>query len=152
MIQMTLLRIDATIKPSSYLRLLIYGSLTGAMILLGWLATLLLWQYVLLLMISVAVFSYLVLSRPIPLHLSQPPLSQRVDHNWQLLMRTGRGDGLWQAELAAVHHYHWLITFEFIIVEPYQRSLSVTVFRDQVSAEDWRKLSILASLISTKTI
>lgn len=121
------------------------------MILLAWLASLSLWQYVLILVISAAVISYLALSRPILLHLSQPPLSQRADQGWQLLMRTGRGDELWQAGLVAVYRYHWLMSFEFIVVEPYQRTLSVTIFRDQVSAEHWRELNVLANVIPIRS-
>lgn len=145
------LRIDTPITPSSRLRLLLHISLASALILLAWLASLALWQYVLILIISVAVVSYLALSRPMLLHLTQPPFSQRIDRNWQLLMRTGRGDELWQAGLVAVHPYHWLISFEFIIMEPYQRALSVTIFRDQVSAEQWRELNILANVIPVKS-
>lgn len=151
MIQPLSLRIDTAVMPTSRLRVLLYGSLASAMLLLVSLASLSLWQYVLILIISATVVSYLALSRPILLHLSQPPLSQRIDRNWQLLVRTGRGDELWQAGLSAVHSYHWLITFDFIIVEPYQRALSVTIFRDQVSANEWRELSILANIIPTKT-
>lgn len=151
MTQTASLRIDTAIRSSSRLRLLLYISLASAIILLAGLASLVLWQYVLILIISVAVVSYLALSRPIVLHLTQPPLNQRIDRNWQLLMRTGRGDELWQAGLAAVHPYHWLISFDFIVVEPYQRALSVTIFRDQVSAEQWRELNVLANIIPAKT-
>ena len=66
-------------------------------------------------------------------------------------MRTSRGDTLWQAELAAVSSYQWVMCFQFIIKEPYQRHLSVTVFRDQVSTEHWRELMILVNTISHKT-
>ena len=143
------LRIDASIKPSSYLRMWLYTSLTILFVLLAWLAELSLWQYVLILVVSAAVVSYLALTRPILLHLSQPPLAQRVDQNWQALMRTQRGDALWQANLYKMHRYHLCIHFEFIIIEPYQRPLSVTVFRDQVSAEEWRALNILANVFPT---
>jgi len=152
MTQTDSLRIDTAMRPSSRLRRLLYISLASALILLAWLASLALWQYVLILVISVAVISYLALSRPMLLHLTQPPINQRIDRNWQLLMRTGRGDELWQAGLAAVDPYPWLISFEFIIVEPYyRRALSVTIFRDQVSPEQWRELNILANVTPTTT-
>ena len=140
------LRIDTAIRPASYLRLLLYSGLTVVMVVLAWLASLLLWQYVLILIVTAAVIIYLTLSRPILLHLSQPPLSHRIDQHWQLLLRTGRGDELWQAQLIAVSGYRWAISFEFNVVEPYQRSLSVTIFRDQVSSEQWRELNVLARL------
>lgn len=140
------LRIDMAIRPANYLRLLLYSGLTAVMVVLAWLASLLLWQYVLILIITAAVIIYLTLSRPILLHLSQPPLSHRIDQHWQLLLRTGRGDELWQAQLIAVSGYRWAISFEFNVIEPYQRSLSVTIFRDQVSPEQWRELNILARL------
>lgn len=140
------LRIDTAIRSASYLRLLLYSGLTAVMVVLAWLASLLLWQYVLILIVTAAVIIYLTLSRPILLHLSQPPLSHRVDQYWQLLLRTGRGDELWQAQLIAVSGYRWAISFEFNVIEPYQRSLSVTIFRDQVSPEQLRELNILARL------
>lgn len=150
MTSVTSLRIDTTIQPASYLRLLLYIGLASVMIVLAWLASLALWQYVLILIVTAVVIGYLRFSRPIPLHISQPPLSQRTDKDWQLLIRTGRGDELWQAQLVAVHAYRWAISFEFTIVEPYQRSLSITVFRDQVGLEQWRELSVLANVSTTK--
>ena len=115
--------------------------------LLAWLAQLSLAQYVLLLITSAGVTCYLALTRPILLHLSQPPLQHRVDQHWQLLIRTSRDDALWQAHLSELHRYPLCIHFKFSIIEPYQRGLSVTIFRDQVSAEEWRKLNILATVI-----
>jgi len=138
------LRIDTAIQPASYLRLLLYSGLTAVTVILAWLASLLLWQYVLILIVTAAVTIYLTLSRPILLHLSQPPLSQRIDQHWQILLRTGRGDELWLAQLIAVSRYRWAISFEFNVIEPRLRSLSVTIFRDQVSPEQWRELNILA--------
>ena len=91
------LRIDSAIKPTSFMRALMYISLALSLILLAWLAKLWLWQYVLILIIAAAVISYLALSKPILLHISQPPLSKRVDSGWQILMRTSRADVLWQA-------------------------------------------------------
>ena len=151
MISTTSLRIDTPIKPASYLRLLFYMLLASVMIILAGLAFLALWQYVLIFLVTVAVVSYLALSRPILLHLSQPPLDKSVYQHWQLIMRTSHGDALWQAQLTAVINYQWVICFSFIIKEPYQRPLSVAVFRDQVSAEHWRQLTILAHSISHKT-
>ena len=142
----TSLRIDTAIQPASYLCWLLYVSLAGIMIVLAWLASLALWQYLLIFIASAAVASYLVISRPTILHLSQPPLGQRMDKQWQLLIRTGHGDALWQADLISVNRYQWAMVFEFSIVEPYQRSLSMTIFRDQVSLEQWRELSILANI------
>ena len=151
MISPTSLRIDAPIQPTSYLRLLFYVLLASVMMILVGLAFLALWQYVLIFVVTVAVVSYLALSRPILLHLSQPPLDKSVYQHWQLLMRTSHGDALWQAQLTAVSNYQWVICFSFIIKEPYQRPLSVAVFQDQVSAEHWRQLTILAHSISHKT-
>ena len=111
MISPTSLRIDAPIQPASCLRLLFYMLLASVMVILTGLASLALWQYVLIFVVSVAVVSYLALSRPIS-------------------------------------NYPWVICLSFIVIEPYQRHLSVTVFRDQVSAEHWRELTILANTIS----
>lgn len=146
------LRIDTAIETSSHLRTLLYIVLASSIGILAWLAELLLWQYVIVLVISAAVVSYLALSRPLLLHLSQPPLDKRVDQDWQLLMRTGRGDELWLAKLNSVHRYQWLISFEFMTVEPFIRPLTVTVYRDQVSLEEWRQLNILANIIGEKLI
>lgn len=147
----TSLRIDTAIQPTSYLRVLFYMGLTSAMVILAWLASLNVWQYVVILVVAAAVTGYLILSRPVLLHMSQPPLSQRVDRGWQLMIRTSRGDELWQAQMVKVHNYRWAMIFEFDIVEPYQRSLSMTVFRDQVNAEQWRELNILANVSSAKS-
>lgn len=142
----TSLRIDTAIKPASYVRALLYVGLTGIMMILAWFASLALWQYLLILIVSAAVASYLIISRPILLHISQPLLSQRVDKEWQLLIRTGRGDELWQAELVDINCYQWAISVEFNIVEPYQRTFSTTIFRDQVNYEQWRQLNILTNI------
>lgn len=150
MISPTSLRIDAPIQSTSYLRLLFYMLLASVMMILTGLASLALWQYVLIFVVTVAVVSYLALSRPILLHLSQPPLDKSIYQQWQLLMRTSHSDALWQAQLTAVGNYQWVICFSFIIKEPCQRPLSVAVFRDQVSAEHWRQLTILAHSISHK--
>ena len=141
------LRIDTPIKPTSHLRSALYATLIAVMGLLAWLAQLSLTQYVLLLIISAGVACYLALTRPILLHLSQPPLQHRVDQHWQLLIRTSRDDALWQAHLSELHRYPLCIHIKFSIIEPYQRGLSVTIFRDQMSAEEWRKLNILATVI-----
>lgn len=143
------LRIDSAIKPSSYLRALLYMSLTALLILLSWLANLWLWQYILILIVAAAVASYLALSKPILLHISQPPISKRIDIGWQLLMRTGRADELWQAKISAANYYPWLIHLRLVMTEPYKRPFTVTIFRDQVTAEQWRQLSILANSIDT---
>ena len=152
MTAMTSLRLDTAIKPMSYLQILFYIALSGSIILLAMLASLSLWQYVLILIISVAIIGYLALSRPIILHISQPPLGKDIYRDWQLLIRTGRGDALWQAQLKAITQSRWVICFDFDIVEPYQRPLSVAIFRDQVNAEEWRKLTILANMMASKTI
>lgn len=141
------LRIDTPIRPPSHLRSALYATLIAVMGLLAWLAQLSLTQYVFLLIISAGVACYLALTRPILLHLSQPPLQHRVDQHWQLLIRTSRDDALWQAHVSELHRYPLFIHFKFSIIEPYQRGLSVTIFRDQVSADEWRKLNILATVI-----
>ncbi len=145
MMLVTSLRIDTAITPASYIRALLYVGLTSVMMILAWFASLTLWQYLLILIVSAVVASYLIISRPILLHISQPSLSQRVDKEWQLLIRTGRGDELWQVELVDINRYQWAMSVEFNIVEPYQRTFSTTIFRDQVNYEQWRQLSILAN-------
>lgn len=152
MTALTSLRLDTAIKPVSYLQVLFYIALSGSIILLAMLASLSLWQYVLILIISVVVIGYLALSRPIILHISQPPLAKDIYRDWQLLIRTGRGDALWQAKLKAVTQSRWVICFEFNITEPYQRPLSVAIFRDQVNTEEWRKLTVLANMTASKHI
>lgn len=141
------LRVDCAVKPDSCVRAWLYSSLALVMIMLSGLAQLWLWQYVLTLIIAAAVISYLALSKPILLHLSQPPLSKRVDIGWQLLMRTSRADELWQANLSATYHFPWLIHLKLNMTEPYRRPFTVMIFRDQVSAEEWRQLSILAKSV-----
>ena len=145
-------RIDPAIKPISYLQILFYIALGSSITLLAVLASLSLWQYFFILIISVAITGYLALSRPIVLHISQPPLGKDIYHDWQLLIRTGRGDSLWQAQLKTVTQSRWVICFGFNITEPYHRPLSVAIFRDQVNTEEWRKLTVLANMTASKHI
>lgn len=152
MTALTSLRIDTAIKPISYLYLIFYIALSSIVMVLAMLASLALWQYVVILLISAAVIGYLALSRPILLHLSQPPLDKSVYQDWQLLIRTSRRDALWQAKLNTVSQSHWVICFDFNIIEPYQRRFSVAIFRDQVSPEQWRELTILSNMIANKTV
>lgn len=142
------LRIDIPIKPISRLYALLYIGLGCFVVLLAWLAELSLLQYVLIFIVTATVVIYLAITRPILLHLSQPPLNQRANQGWQLLMRTHRGDALWQADLQNIQRSHWVINVEFIIVEPYQRSLSVAIFRDQVSSDAWQELNVLANVMA----
>lgn len=143
---MTALRIDAAVKANSRWRLLLYSTLLGALVLLAWFAGLAVWQYIVILIAMALVIGYLALSRPIVLHLSQPPLNQRLNQGWQLLMGTSRGDALWQAELIAVKRYSLLIHLQFRVIEPYNKLLSVTVFRDQLSPSQWQALNVLATV------
>ena len=142
----TALRIDTAIQPTSYIRLLMYVGLGCGFGLLAGLTSLMLWQYVLIAIVLVAVVGYLIVARRVLLHLSQPPLHQQLDRDWQLLIRSSRGDELWQGQLVKVHHYRWVINIEFYIIEPYQRSFSINIFRDQVSLEQWREFGILAHI------
>ena len=143
---MTTLRIDAAVKADSHWRLLLYNILLGALILLAWFAKLSLWQYLVILIVTVLVISYLAVSRPIVLHLTQPPLSQRLNLGWQLLIRTKRGDELWLAELISVQRYHLSVHLQFKVVEPRVKLLTLTIFRDQTSPLHWQALNILATV------
>ena len=114
--------------------------------LLAWFAQLSLWQYLVIAIVTSLVVSYLALSQPIVLHLSQPPLSQRLNQGWQLLMHTSRGDALWQAELIAVQRYQLLVHLQFKVVEPQSKLLSITIFSDQITPTQWQALNILATV------
>ncbi|MGM8909994.1 hypothetical protein ACS8FB_07720 [Psychrobacter sp. 1U1] len=146
----TNLRIDTAIKYGSRLRTLMYTGLSISIVLLSWLAKLSWWQHALILIVSAAVIGYLALSRPILLHLSQPPLHNHLNKEWQLLMRTGRNDELWRADLNNVHRYQWLLNFQFVTTEPFKRSLTITIYRDQVSLDHWQQLNILATIVNKK--
>ena len=141
------LRIDAPLLPRSRIHAGLYASLGVIMLLLAWLAELSWLQYGALMIISEAVAFYVWLSKPVLCHLSQPPFSKRVTEDWQLLMQTARGEALWQAVLCRVDAGAWYVRLEFALIEPYQRPLSVTVFRDQLNADDWQKLCVLANVI-----
>lgn len=143
------LRIDAPIQTFSAIRAGLYVGIITLFVVLAWRAELSLLFYVLILVISAGVFAYLALASPMILHISQPPIEQGVHQNWQLLLRTGRGDVLWQGDLLKTHRYHLCVYFEFMVSEPYRRPLYVTVFRDQVDAETWRTLNVLANVIHT---
>ena len=148
---MTTLRIDTAIKPASSLRLLLYGVLSSTILLLAWSAGLALWHYVIVLIVTALVVSYLALSRPILLHLSQPPLTSSFKQGWQLLMRSSRGDALWQADLIKVQRYQLLMHLQFKVLEPYHKRHSVTVYRDQMSPAQWQQLNVLATVTHVLT-
>lgn len=150
MIRKSSLRIDTPIQTFSAIRTGWYVGLTMIFVLLAWRAELSLLYYVLILIVSAGVTGYLALAYPIVLHLSQPPIDEQVDKNWQIMLRTSRGDALWQAHLLKTYRYSLYIHFEFMIVEPYQRPIAVTIFRDQVSAESWRELNALANVVLIK--
>lgn len=139
-------RLDSTVAPTSHLRMLLYSGFGCVFVVLAWFAGLSLWHYVLLLLVCGGVLSYLALSKPILLHLSQPPLDQRLDQGWQILMRRSRGDELWQARLNCARRYMFFVHLSFEVTTPHQRSVSLTIFRDQVSDETWRQLNVLASI------
>lgn len=145
------LRIDTPIKIGSIWRNLLYVGLTVGLMLLAWSATLSLVQYALLAGISIVTAICLVMSQTTVLHLSQPLLSQRVDQGWQLLIRTSLGDELWQADLVTVNRYPLLIHLKFKVIEPHHRTLSVTIFCDQVSDDEWRELNVLATTMGKTT-
>lgn len=138
------------IKPTSLSRALLYVSLGIVLSLLAGSAGLVLWQYVIIIIVSALVTIYLALSKPILLHITQPPISQRLDQNWQLLMRTSRSDELWQSSLKRARHLNRAIFLSFEVVEPRKRNLRITIFRDQVNTEQWRQLSLLAHSVESK--
>lgn len=148
---MSSLRIDTPIKPTSHLRLLLYATLASVLLLLAWSANLSLWQYVFILIIAALVISYLALSQPILLHLSQPPLSSSFKQGWQLLVRSSRGDALWQADLIKIQRYQHLMHLQFKVVEPYHKIWSVTVYRDQMSCVHWQQLNVLATVTQAQS-
>lgn len=140
------MRLDAPIMPSSRLRQLFYSGLLGLFLLLTWSAKLAIWQLGLVIAALFLIGGFIFLSKPTLLHLSQPPLHLNSRYDWQLLMATSRGDQLWQGDLVRVRATSWVVIADVRVIEPYQKSLTLTIFRDQVSAEDWRKLSILGQL------
>lgn len=140
------MRLDAPIIPSSRLRLLFYSGLLGLFLLLAWSVNLAIWQLGLVLLSLILIGGFIFLSKPTLLHLSQPPLHLNLHYDWQFLMATARGNQLWQGNLLRAQSYSWAVIVEVQVMEPYQKSLTVTIFRDQVSAEDWRKLSILGQI------
>lgn len=146
------LRIDTAIKPNSCLRAVLYLSMIGVMLFLAWFAQLVLWQYIFVLTISAGVGIYLVFTKPILLHISQPPVDRQVDKDWQLLMRTSRADELWLAELKSINSYSWLISCNVMTVEPFRRQITVVIYRDQVSKDQWRQLMILANSADLKSM
>lgn len=142
------MRLDAPITLQSRFRLLFYAALLAIFLPIAWLAGLAIWQFGLVLLSVILISSFIFLSKPALLQLSQPPLHLNARQNWQLLMRTARGDQLWQGDLLRVRAYSWVVIAEVQVIEPYQRSLTFTIFRDQMTADDWRKLSILGQLMA----
>lgn len=141
------MRLDAPIAIKSRLRNLFFGGLLGLFLWLTWSAGLAIWQLALVGLVLILVSGFTVLSKPALLHLSQPPLHRNACYDWQLLMATAHGEQLWQADLLRVRSYFWVVIADFRVVEPYQKSLTITIYRDQVLAEDWRKLSIVGQVL-----
>lgn len=141
-------RLDAAVFPSSRLQFIIVCSGIALFLLLSWSAKLSLWQFILVVAVSGLTFGYWWLSRPIVTQITQPPLHLNAHQGWQLMMATSRGDQLWHGELRQLRTYSWVVVADFAITEPYQRSLTLSIFRDQVAPEDWRRLIILSQLIN----
>lgn len=127
---------DAPLSPSKT-----YWGFVGAFLFLVVGLTFLLgasgWQ----LLVLIGVFAGLVYTsnhRPTPIHLvNLPNLS-----DWQLLMRTTRGNQLWQGRLISAKMSTFGVLLVFRIDEPLQTELKFWLLFDQLSDDDERKLKM----------
>lgn len=53
---------------------------------------------------------------------------------------------VWQATLCKANDYQVAIVLTFAVIVPVQRQLTLIIWQDQVSADAWRQLSVLAHL------
>lgn len=139
-------RLDAAIKPHSRYQWLMMGGIFASLALIGYLSELPLWQAAIVLISSMAA---VLVSRliHIPLvHLTQPPLTQPLTADWQLLMATSQGDALWRGHLLQARDCGVAIVLTFAIYHPLKRSINRTLFYDQTSAAAWHQLKVLAQL------
>ena len=140
------LRIDAAIKANSRYLWLIYGVIFGSLALIGYLSSLSLWQYTVLIISSIVAVLVAKLTNIPLVHVTQPKLTQPLASDWHLLMATTQGTALWRGNLLRAQDCGLAIVMTFAIQHPLKRSLYRVIFRDQISAKAWHQLKILAQL------
>lgn len=139
------MRIDTRIKAYSRYQIGIMIALLLVLIIFAWLASLTLWQYMLLAMVIViAALGAAVSYRPL-VGLTQPELIRPLQSQWQLVIATSQ-EQLWSAQLVQAQDYGIAVVLRFAVIHPRPRSLSCAIFCDQVSMQTWHQLKVLGQL------
>ncbi|WP_131667777.1 hypothetical protein [Psychrobacter pygoscelis] len=141
------LRLDAKIATRSSYRLFIYAIIAVWIALMAYLADLNYWQLALLLFSAIVSIVGAWLTQLPVVHISQPALTQSLFKDWQLMMSTSRGEALWRADLLSIQDYGPTVVLKFAVSHPQRRSISHALFRDQMTAQSWHQLKVIAQLI-----
>lgn len=144
-------RIDEEILPTSQWRLLIVAFWLFLMLLVMGVSGLVWWQWLIMLVVTglgTWYYRHNHISQRFPVaHITQPPLDKLHRSPWFVYVDTKQDKlQLWQGYLNAMYVNRYLVILHFDIVEPLPNNRSVTIWRDQVSEEGWRKLQVFGRL------
>ena len=140
------LRIDAPIKPLSRYQVIISAAMMMIVAVLASLAHLTIGQYLALALMGVMTGGLIWLRYKPLIGLTQPELMRPLSAHWHLIIATTRGEALWHAELIQAQDYGLAVVLSFDVVHPTRRSLSCTIFCDQVTGQTWHQLKVLGQV------
>lgn len=124
----------------SYHRAILWAAFVGLIVGIVALSGVGVWQWAVLIVACVAV---IVLQNqvPIPRHLVQLS-SKDDDSHWQILVKTTRGEQIWQGRLMQAKVFGLGVWLDFEIDEPMIIEFKTVVFFDQLDDDDRRKLKM----------
>ena len=127
---------------SSYLQKLLYAGylVLGLLIALHWQMAIWLWAVVIG---AIALTVVVLRSR----HTQVLALSETADGSWQLVIDGYNGDEIWQAQLDRLTQLPFVVVFEFWVVQPMPRALTVTVYFDQLDRHALRELKLRSRFV-----
>ncbi len=132
--------IDTPLAPSRY-RLLVWVLYVLLVMLLAYRVGLVWWQWLMMALLTVGLFWSRLQRLPIVQHIAQP---MGGDELWQCLVDNGQGEELWQMYLSDITEVGVCVVLRFEVVSPMPKALTVSVYPDQVPAEAYRRLKVLA--------
>lgn len=149
--------LDANIKPNSGLAMVLFFCWLFSLFVIGMLAQLVWWQLGLLIFVSLSVLLLHKLRRIIPLHITQlddtkngfdPLTHQEIGWHIQLKQKQNHKQPvqLCQGKLIKTNDFGIMVFLSYQIIEPTKQQFGVTIWQDQVTNDDWRKLKILTRL------
>ncbi len=140
-----MLRLATTLRPKSYWRAGYHLAYLLAILAIGIMTALPWWAVIAMAIIAILVYSYAsrwtIATQPLHLTAAHP-----TDYNshWQLLFAGRYRDELWEADLMTAKRIGHCIHLVFAVVHPEYKQQVVVLWQDQVSADMWRQLNILA--------